>query len=113
MVTQELEWREKQYDLRVHVDIYTSEGGDESPVVKGCLTFIASADKAANPNYLGPAPLDSIAHQIARSHGPSGPNFEYLFGIADALREVRATTAKGGNAAPRSLGSCSESMRSC
>mmetsp|Transcript_38883 Transcript_38883/g.110042 ORF Transcript_38883/g.110042 Transcript_38883/m.110042 type:complete len:174 (-) Transcript_38883:873-1394(-) len=88
-VMKELEWREKQYDKRVHVDIFTEQSGEDVPAVRGALTFLASPDLNANPNYLGPAPLGSIAHQIAHSRGPSGPNFQYLFGIADAMREVR------------------------
>jgi cation transport protein ChaC len=37
--------------------------------------YVAGPD---NPNYLGPASLDSIAEQVRRSHGPSGANREYV-----------------------------------
>ena len=87
-ISQELEWREKQYDLRVYVDVFSEESGDTKPAVKGALTFIATPDKEANPNWLGSASLDSIAEQIAAARGPSGPNYEYLFGVAEAMRQV-------------------------
>ncbi len=51
------------------------------------LVYLASAD---NPVYLGPAPLDVMAEQIARSRGPSGPNDEYVFELERALRSVGA-----------------------
>ena len=58
------------------------------PVVSGCLVYIAGPDRSRNTNYLGPASLQDIAIQIATSHGPSGPNSEYLFGLADAMRRL-------------------------
>mmetsp|Transcript_31998 Transcript_31998/g.57291 ORF Transcript_31998/g.57291 Transcript_31998/m.57291 type:complete len:188 (-) Transcript_31998:110-673(-) len=91
-VMKELEWREKQYDHRAYVDVFTDS--EERPTVPGALTFIATPDTLANPNYLGPAPLDAIARQIATSRGPSGPNYEYLFSIADAMREIQAEDAE-------------------
>ena len=51
------------------------------------LVYIATP---ANPNYLGPAPLDAIAAQVARARGPSGSNAEYVRELARSLREMPA-----------------------
>lgn len=101
-----LEWREKQYDQRAQVTVYCpalgstagldgSSGGsddtrseEEGVPALTALTFIATSDRSRNPNYLGPAPLEAIAHQIATCRGPSGPNHEYLFRLADAMRSM-------------------------
>ncbi len=53
--------------------------------VAEALVYIATP---ANPNYLGPAPLDAIAAQVARARGPSGSNAEYVLRLADSLREL-------------------------
>ncbi|GIM13059.1 hypothetical protein Vretimale_16287 [Volvox reticuliferus] len=79
-----LEWREKQYDVRQLVDVY---GADGQMLVRGALVYIASS---ANQNYLGPADTHLIAAQIATSRGPSGPNWEYLCKLADAMRGIGA-----------------------
>ncbi|GAQ85824.1 ChaC-like family protein [Klebsormidium nitens] len=79
-----LEVREKQYDVRAKVDLFTLES-ETVPAVSGVLVYIASPNKVSNQNYLGPAPLEEIAKQIAKARGPSGPNYEYLFRLEEAL----------------------------
>lgn len=89
-----LEWREKQYDRREQVAIWGYGDGDESNeqqakiLIESALCYIATGCSQANPNYLGPAPLPQVAQQIATCVGPSGPNYEYLFKLADAIRAI-------------------------
>lgn len=68
----------------------SSNGASLEPevLVKGCLVYIAGPDKTRNPNYMGPASMADIAAQIAGSVGPSGPNCEYLFGLAQYMRDM-------------------------
>jgi len=54
------------------------------------LVYIAGPD---NDNFLGAAPLEAIARQISMSAGPSGPNPEYVFELANRLREMGAGDA--------------------
>lgn len=49
------------------------------------ITYVAPP---ANPNYLGPAPLTTIAEQVRRSRGPSGSNIEYARSLAQSLRDL-------------------------
>jgi cation transport regulator ChaC len=75
-----LDHREKNGYLRLAIEIRFE---DES-TTEG-LVYIATHENAA---YLGPASERDIAHQIASARGPSGPNSEYLLGLANALREL-------------------------
>ncbi|GAU30889.1 hypothetical protein TSUD_15750 [Trifolium subterraneum] len=82
-----LEVREKQYDRKEYVDIFT-ELNAETPAITGALVYIASPDKKVNVNYLGPASVEEIARQIVQAEGPSGPNREYLFVLENALLQI-------------------------
>ena len=83
---QDLEHREKQYDGREYLDIYTGDS-DKEPALTHVLTFIATNTKA-NKQWLGPASMESVAQQIAYAAGPSGQNCQYLYYLADAMRKV-------------------------
>jgi len=76
-----LDHREKNGYQRHRVDIALAESGETVP---GTL-YVASE---RNPAYLGPAGLDEIAAHIAEARGPSGANRDYLFGLAEALRNI-------------------------
>ncbi|CUI04478.1 gamma-glutamylcyclotransferase [Massilia sp. P8910] len=75
-----LDHREKNGYLRLAIDIHFEDGGSELGLV-----YIASNDNAA---FLGETSERDIARQIARSHGPSGANRDYLIDLAHALREL-------------------------
>ena len=49
------------------------------------LVYIATE---TNVEYLGPAPMDTIARQVADSRGPSGCNVEYVLNLARTMRET-------------------------
>lgn len=77
-----LDHREKNGYLRHVVPIVFEDGGQ----VDG-LVYIADEHNAA---WLGPASDARIAAHIARAHGPSGSNRDYLLRLADALRALGA-----------------------
>lgn len=77
----DLDVREKNGYLRFITKLQFDDGRE----VVG-LVYIATEDNAA---FLGPAPEAQIARHIARSHGPSGSNRDYLLQLAAALRAMR------------------------
>lgn len=79
--------REFEYDIQSFVDFYTEESPNK-PVIAGVLVYIGSPDISKNPYYLGPAPLQDMANQIATARGPAGPNYEYLFRLEESLYEI-------------------------
>jgi hypothetical protein len=85
---QYLEMREFEYDERAFVDFYT----EDSPCTQAIsvLVYIGSSNKSKNQYYLGPAPLEAMASQIAKAVGPAGPNYEYLFRLEESLYQIGA-----------------------
>ncbi|GHB34205.1 gamma-glutamylcyclotransferase [Salinicola rhizosphaerae] len=83
-----LEIRERNGYLRVITLMTYGDAATDAPA-EG-VVYLAGEDNAA---YLGPAAEAEIARQIAASHGPSGPNRDYLLNLAAALRELGSDDA--------------------
>lgn len=75
-----LDYREKGGYERLELPLHLESGR----VAIG-VTWVA---RAGNQNYLGPAPLESIAAQISAARGPSGSNLEYFFNLHRTLIEM-------------------------
>ncbi|SEP09071.1 gamma-glutamylcyclotransferase [Aquisalimonas asiatica] len=81
-VLEPLDVREKNGYLRFTTTLTFTDGGTDQGLV-----YIATED---NDAFLGPAPALDMAQHIARSAGPSGPNRDYLVGVAAALERLGA-----------------------
>ncbi|MEM9177959.1 MAG: gamma-glutamylcyclotransferase [Myxococcota bacterium] len=78
------------YDrVELEVVLCDEEGCEGRRSVRG-LVYVAGPE---NENFLGPAPIDVIAEQIAGAVGPSGENPEYVFELARSLRGMGADDA--------------------
>ncbi|MDP4547794.1 gamma-glutamylcyclotransferase [Marinobacter sp. MDS2] len=79
-VFEHLDVREKNGYLRFSTTMTFDDGGQAEGLV-----YIATEDNEA---FLGDAPAEDIARQIAQALGPSGPNTDYLLRLAESLRAL-------------------------
>ncbi|RAR62801.1 cation transport regulator ChaC [Onishia taeanensis] len=82
-----LDVREKNGYLRVVTELHFDDAPDDSRMSESAegLVYLATEDNAA---FLGDAPHDAIARQIAQAQGASGPNRDYLLNLAAALERL-------------------------
>lgn len=80
-----LKLRESEYDLIEALEFFT-EGSPNKPVISEVLVFMSTG--SSSKYYLGAAPKEAMAMQIATARGPSGPNCDYLFRLVEALRDI-------------------------
>ncbi|WP_196158995.1 gamma-glutamylcyclotransferase [Reinekea sp. G2M2-21] len=80
-----LDHREKNGYLRFFAPLTFTDAPDHAPAE--ALVYVAGPDNAA---FLGPAPIEVMARQIATSEGPSGRNSDYLLNLDDALKTMGA-----------------------
>lgn len=80
-VFEHLDHREKNGYERHRVAITLA---DDLQIVDGSV-YLAGAD---NPAFLGPDEPAAMAEHIARSHGPSGSNRDYLLELDEALKKI-------------------------
>jgi glutathione-specific gamma-glutamylcyclotransferase len=82
VILAELDHREKAGFDRVMLPLLDGPNG----VVFGeGLTYVARED---NAHFLGPLAEHLIAEHVSKSHGPSGPNREYVLRLHEALGEL-------------------------
>jgi cation transport protein ChaC len=82
VVLKALDHRESAGFERLHRDVLDAPDG--APFAKA-LVYVADA---TNPHFLGPLHERDIAAWIAKSHGPSGANADYVLRLQDALVEL-------------------------
>lgn len=80
-----LDFREKNGYLRFFAPLTFKDSLHEPAEA---LVYVAAPGNAA---FLGDAPLEEMAKQIAESVGPSGPNAEYLLKLDDTLKAFGIT----------------------
>ncbi len=78
-VIAQLDHRERAGFDRLRMPVRFERG---RPLEVTASVYIATQ---ANVNFLGPAPVEAMARQVLRSHGPSGGNAEYVLELAAAL----------------------------
>ncbi|KAF9491623.1 ChaC-like protein [Pleurotus eryngii] len=76
-----LDYREKDGYTMETLDVYAIEDAQEKVAIHNC--YVGRND---NPSFIGSEPLDELSTTIWKSVGPSGPNKEYLYRLADAVR---------------------------
>ncbi|KAJ7726606.1 ChaC-like protein [Mycena olivaceomarginata] len=80
-----LDYREKDGYTMEAMPIYGVVDGAETVIIPNAYCYVGRKD---NPSFIGSEPLPALAHRIWISVGPSGPNKEYLYNIANAVREL-------------------------
>ncbi len=79
VVLKDIDHREQNGYLRQSLDVFTHCGEKLN-----AITYIGDPDA---PVYQPESNNQKLAEQIYKSIGPSGPNTDYLFNMADALRQ--------------------------
>ncbi|CAJ1973829.1 unnamed protein product [Sphenostylis stenocarpa] len=87
LAMQYLERRECEYDRKTLVTFF-KEGDSQHPALTDVIVFTSTPDKVNNKYYLGPAPLEDMARQIATAYGPCGNNRDYLFLLEKAMYDI-------------------------
>lgn len=81
-VTKHLDFREKNgYEKK----IVTFHPKDQ---VEGSFSLTLYVATEENNSYAGPASIEDIAKQVVSCSGPSGTNKEYVYNLAEAMRDL-------------------------
>mmetsp|Transcript_41244 Transcript_41244/g.89944 ORF Transcript_41244/g.89944 Transcript_41244/m.89944 type:complete len:211 (-) Transcript_41244:235-867(-) len=100
-----LDFREKNGYTRTVEEAFASDG---KPL--GCVAVYRATPE--NPQYAGPASPRSLGEHIAGCSGPSGPNPEYVFRLAEALKTITPDDATADRHAEAVSQSCRAAISS-
>ncbi|KAL0868610.1 hypothetical protein ABMA27_008071 [Loxostege sticticalis] len=81
-VTKHLDYREKNGYSKKTVTFHPK---DKSVEPFSLTLYIATEE---NESFAGPASIEDIAKQVVSCQGPSGPNKEYVYNLAEAMRQL-------------------------
>lgn len=81
-VTKHLDFREKNGYSKKTVTFHPNN----SEYLPFPLTLYVAVEE--NESYAGPAAIEDIAQQVVTSIGPSGSNKEYVYNLAEAMRQL-------------------------
>lgn len=81
-VVAKLDHRERGGYERLELVLTDATG---APRPHGAVTYVATPE---NPNWLGDAPLETIAAEVATAEGPSGRNVDYVLALDRTLRDL-------------------------
>lgn len=85
-VLEHLDHRERNGYVRHTVDFYPYRpSAKQSTTPRPICLYLATDD---NESFAGPLPIDQLADQVLNAHGPSGPNVEYVYRLADVMRSL-------------------------
>ncbi|KAM3956470.1 putative glutathione-specific gamma-glutamylcyclotransferase 2 [Aphomia sociella] len=84
-VTNHLDFREKNGYSKKTVTFHPKDNSVEPFEL---TLYVATED---NQSYAGPASIEDIARQVIKSKGPSGTNKEYVYNLAEAMRQLVPT----------------------
>jgi cation transport protein ChaC len=78
--------REKDGYTLERVDVYgLVDGVHETVVIPGAECYVGRND---NPSFIGSEPLGVLSDTIWHAVGPSGPNKDYVYNLAAAVRAL-------------------------
>jgi cation transport regulator ChaC len=80
-----LDYREKDGYTMETLHVYTIENGIERIAIQDAFCYVGRPD---NPSFIGSEPLEDLAQRIWASVGPSGQNKEYLYRLAESVRQL-------------------------
>lgn len=84
-VIEHLDFREKNGYERHTVTFYPDSDECSIPYTRNIVIYVATKE---NNSYAGHrSDMNEIANQIFEAHGPSGSNCEYVYRLADAMRQ--------------------------